>query len=202
MSRYTGPRARINRRLGEAIMENTGALKALNRRPFPPGVHGQGRKKNTEFGDGLKEKQKVRFFYGLTDKQMRNSFKIAKKQKGNTGENLMVLLERRVDNVVRCAGFAYTRAQARQFVNHGHWKLNGRKISIPSIQIKVGDELQVRDRNKKMYEDLVAGAEGGAIPNWLEVDAEKRTIKVLAIPAPDEVSLRVDQGRLIEFLSR
>ncbi len=201
MSRYTGPRARINRRLGEIIMENTGAIKAQNRRPFPPGQHGQARKKSTEFGDGLREKQKLRYFYGLTDKQVRNMFKAAKKQKGNTGENLLVLCERRVDNVVRCSGFAFTRPQARQFVNHGHWLLNGRKIDIPSIQVKAGDVLQVRDRNKKVYEDIIAGTEG-QVPQWLEVDAQKREIKILAVPAADDVSLRLDQGRLIEFLSR
>lgn len=201
MSRYTGPRARINRRLGEIIMENTGAIKAQNRRPFPPGQHGQARKKSTEFGDGLREKQKLRYFYGLTDKQVRNMFKAAKKQKGNTGENLLVLCERRVDNVVRCSGFAFTRPQARQFVNHGHWLLNGRKIDIPSIQVKAGDVLQVRDRNKKVYEDIIAGTEG-QVPQWLEVDAQKREIKILAVPASDDVSLRLDQGRLIEFLSR
>ncbi len=201
MSRYTGPKGRINRRLGEIVMENLGAIKAMNRRPFPPGVHGQGRRKSSEFGDGLREKQKLRYFYGLTDTQVRNQFKKAKKLKGNTGENLLVLLERRVDNVVRVAGFGHTRAQSRQFVNHGHWLLNGRKIDIPSIQIETGDVLQVRDRNKKLYEDILNNSEGGN-PGWLEVDAANRTIKVLALPGPEDVSLRLDQGKLIEFLSR
>ena len=201
MSRYTGPKGRINRRLGDLVMENSGAIKALNRRPFPPGAHGHGRRKQTEYGDGLKEKQKVRFFYGLTDTQVRNLFKKSKRIKGNTGENLMTALERRVDNVVRVAGFARTRAQARQFVNHGHWCLNGRKIDIPSIQLKVGDELQVRARNKKIYEDVMASA-GGAPGGWLEVNHEERTIKVLALPAIDDVSLRPNLGKLVEFLSR
>jgi len=201
MSRYTGPKGRINRRLGDLIMENSGAIKALNRRPFPPGVHGQGRKKSTEYGDGLKEKQKVRFFYGLTDRQVRNLFREAKRVKGNTGENLMILLEQRVDNVVRVAGFSYSRPQSRQFINHGHWKLNGKKIDIPSIRVKPGDVLQVRDRNKKIYEEILNAGTSRNAP-WLEVDAEKQSIKVLAPPGFDDCCLRVDMGKLIEFLSR
>ncbi len=201
MSRYTGPKGRINRRLGDLIMESSGAIKALNRRPFPPGVHGQGRRKATEFGEGLKEKQKVRYFYGLTDTQVRNQFKKAKRAKGNTGENLMVFLERRVDNVVRVGGFARTRSQARQFVNHGHWKLNGKKINIPSIQVKAGDVLEVRDRNKKIYEAFIASSESN-VPQWVEVDAKQRTIKVVAMPSFDDCSLRPDMGKLVEFLAR
>jgi small subunit ribosomal protein S4 len=201
MSRYTGPKGRINRRLGDLIMENSGAIKALNRRPVPPGAHGQGRRKISEYGEGLREKQKVRFFYGLTDTQVRNQFRKAARLKGNTGENLMTLLERRMDNVVRVAGFARTRAQARQFVTHGHWYLNGHKIDIPSIQVKVGDEIRVRDRNKNLYENVVAGAESTP-PGWLEVNHAERSIKVLALPSFDDCSLRVDMNKLIEFLSR
>ena len=203
MSRYTGPKGRINRRLGEMIMENSGAIKAMNRRPFPPGVHGQGggRRKSSEFGDGLREKQKIRYFYGLTDTQVRNQFKKAQRAKGNSGENLMIMLERRVDNVVRVAGFAYTRAQARQFVSHGHWYLNGKKIDIPSIQVKVGDELKVRPRNQKIYEALINSSETHS-PGWIEVNGEERAIKVLAIPSFDDCSLKVQLGKVVEFLSR
>jgi small subunit ribosomal protein S4 len=201
MSRYTGPKGRINRRLGELVMENSGAIKAMNRRPFPPGAHGQGRRKISEFGEGLKEKQKIRYFYGLTDTQMRNLFRKAARAKGNTGENMMVMLERRVDNVVRVAGFARTRAQARQFVNHGHWYLNGKKIDIPSILVKAGDELKVRDRNKNMYEALVDGAEG-TVPGWMEANHAERSVKVLATPSFDDCSMKVNMGKLVEFLSR
>jgi len=201
MSRYTGPKGRINRRLGELVMENSGAIKAMNRRPFPPGVHGQGRRKISEFGEGLKEKQKIRYFYGLTDTQVRNLFRKAARAKGNTGENMMVMLERRVDNVVRVAGFARTRAQARQFVNHGHWYLNGKKIDIPSILVKAGDVLKVRDRNKNMYEALAGSAEG-TVPGWLEANPAERSVKVLAIPSFDDCSMKVDMGKLVEFLSR
>ncbi|MBN2492623.1 MAG: 30S ribosomal protein S4 [Planctomycetes bacterium] len=201
MSRYIGPKGRINRRLGDLILENSGAIKALNRRPVPPGAHGQGRHKLSEYGEGLREKQKVRYFYGLTDRQIRNLFQKAAQLKGNTGENLMVLLERRVDNIVRVAGFARTRAQARQFVTHGHWYLNGRRIDVPSIILKAGDELKVRSRNRNVYENLIGTSE--TTPRgWLEVNHAERTIKVLALPSFDDCSLRVDMNKMIEFLAR
>lgn len=202
MSRYLGPRARINRRLGDVVMENVGAIRRMERRPFPPGIHGQSRRKSTDYALGLREKQKVRYFYGLTARQLRNLFRKAKRMKGNTGENLMILLERRVDNVVRVAGFARTQAQARQFVSHGHWYRNARKIDVPSLLVKPGDVLQVRDRNKGLYE--VFAQEENPVPSWLEVNRETRTIRVLGLPTLEDCSLarRVDLGKLVEFLSR
>ena len=135
MGRYTGPKGRINRRLGAMVFENGGAIRALDRKEYPPGMS-QRRRKVSNYGLALREKQKIKYFYGLREKQLRKYFDKARKMKGNTGEEMMVLCERRLDNAVRRAGFTLTRPQARQGLAHGHFQLNGRTVSIPSITVR------------------------------------------------------------------
>ena len=144
MARYTGPRNRIARRIGFNVFENKKGDKALQDRPYPPGENGRKRIRETDYGTQLKEKQKVRYMYGLMEKQFRNYYKQASRQPGITGENLLRLLESRLDNVVYRAGFALTRPQARQLVNHRHFKVNGNFVDIPSLQVNVGDEIELK----------------------------------------------------------
>jgi len=145
MARYTGPRTRVSRRFGIPIF---GASKYLDRRNFPPGVHGpKSRRKTSEYAIGLLEKQKLRYFYGLQERQFRNVYEKALRMRGVTGEKMLQLLETRLDSVVFHAGFGITRPQARQFISHGHVKVNGRKVSIPSFAVKVNDVVEVKDHN-------------------------------------------------------
>lgn len=202
MGRYTGPKARINRRLGQLIFENSGAIKAFERRPHPPGMS-QRRRKLSTYGLALREKQKIKFYYGLRERQLRKYFAEARRLKGNTGENLLILCERRLDNVIRRAGFTLTRLQARQGVAHKHFRLNGRTVSIPSIIVRIGDKITVRNRDnlQKLYKELAQ--ESRVEPaSWLAVDPEKLEITVTALPSIDDVTLAVDAGQVVAFLSR
>ncbi len=202
MGSYHGPKARINRRLGAMIFENRGAVKAFERRPKPPGM-AQVRRKLSTYGLALQEKQKIKYYYGLRERQLRRFFEMARRAKGNTGEELLILCERRLDNVVRRAGFAVTRPQARQGVAHCHFQLNGRKVSIPSILVRPGDVIQVRNRPnlQKLYRERIEESETEPC-EWLAVDKQKLEIKVLALPTYDDVSLQVDVGRVVAFMSR
>ena len=159
MGRYTGPKARINRRLGFQVFESAGAIRATERKEYPPGMS-QRRRKPTNYALALIEKQKIKYYYGLREKHLRKYFDKARHIKGNTGENLLILCERRLDNVVRRAGLALTRPQARQGVVHGHFQVNGRTVSKPSILVRPGDVITVRNRPnlKKLYKEQ---AEGG-----------------------------------------
>ncbi|MGE0375810.1 MAG: 30S ribosomal protein S4 [Planctomycetaceae bacterium] len=145
MGRYTGPKARINRRLGFMVFESAGAIRASERKEYPPGM-AQRRRKATNYGMGLIEKQKIKFYYGLREKHLRTYFDRARRMTGNTGANLLTLCERRLDNVIRRAGLAHTRPQARQGVVHAHFQLNGRTVTKPSIIVRAGDVITVRNR--------------------------------------------------------
>ena len=142
MARYTGPRVRVSRRIGFNVFENRKGDKALQDRPYPPGENGRKRARETDYGTQLKEKQKVRYMYGVLEKQFRNYYKEATRMNGITGENLLILLESRLDNVIYRAGFASTRPQARQLVSHRHFKLNGKFVDVPSHQVKPGDVIE------------------------------------------------------------
>jgi len=202
MGRYTGPKARINRRLGALVFENSGAARAMERKEYPPGM-AQRRRKISTYGAALQEKQKIKYYYGLRDKQLRKVFDRARRMKGNTGEQMMILCERRLDNVIRRAGLTLTRPQARQGAAHGHFELNGRRITVPSITVRAGDVISVRNRSnlQGMYKELV---EAGNAPqcDWLSLDPAKLEITVTHLPTYEDVSLPVDVGQVVAFLSR
>ena len=202
MGRYTGPKARINRRLGFQVYEDAGARKAFDRRPQPPGPPAR-RRKVSNFGLSLIEKQKIKYYYGLREKQLRTLFDKARRMAGNTGENLMILCERRLDNVVRRSGMVLTRPQARQGIAHRHFQLNGRTVKTPSILVRPGDIVSVRNRPnlKRMYEGL-AGSDVSQRAEWIAFDQSGPRATVTAAPDFGDVSLPVDVGAVVAFLSR
>ena len=184
MARYTGPRVRVSRRLGFNVFENRKGDKALQDRPYPPGENGKKRMRETDYGTQLKEKQKVRYMYGVLEKQFRNYYKEATRMPGITGENLLILLESRIDNVIYRAGFAATRPQARQLVSHRHFKLNGKLIDIPSIQIKPGDKIELKDQSSDLIviQHTLDTGQDREDASWLKVDEKKKSIEVLNQP--------------------
>ena len=202
MGRHTGPKARINRRLGAMIFESSGAVRAAERRDYPPGMS-QRRRKPSNYAIALLEKQKIKYYYGLRERQLRRYFEAAKGLQGNTGEQLLMLCERRLDNVIRRAGFADTRPQARQGASHGHFQVNGRTVTVPSIRINAGDVISVRNRPnlKSLYGSLLAsGSTSDA--DWIDVDTDNLSATVTALPTAEDVSLPVDVGKVVVFLSR
>jgi small subunit ribosomal protein S4 len=203
MARYTGPKARINRRLGGLIYENSGASRAYERRQQPPGMHTRG-KRPSNYGQALYEKQKIKHYYGLGERHLRKYFDAAGRKKGNTGQQMLLLCERRLDNVIRRSGFAKTRPQARQGVAHGHFHVNGVRVDKPSIMVRPGDVITVRDSEKlrTLYKGLQVEAGGAGTLDWLDVDAGGLMITVQGLPSSDDISLPVDVNMVVEFLSR
>ena len=199
MSRYTGPQWKKSRRLGFSTLE-TG--RELARRPYAPGQHGQKRKKLTEYGLQLAEKQKVRHMYGVNEKQLHNTFKRAGKMEGVTGYNFFCLLESRLDNVVYRLGFATTRRQARQLVNHGHILLNGVKTDIASCQVKVGDVISVKERSRSLEVIKNALASQTHVPGFVEVDADKMEGKLLRLPERSELNQEINESLIVEYYNR
>ncbi len=203
MGRYLGPLTKVSRRLGVYV---GGSLKAFQRRNFPPGQHGriQGRKKLSDYGIRLQEKQKLRYLYGgIREKQFKRYFEEAAKTPGNTGTVLLQLLERRLDNVVYRLGFAKTRRQARQLVRHGHFLVNGRKVDIPSYRVDPGDIIEVREKSRKspLFKENLENIDPRSIPNWLELDKDNFRGKVLEIPQEIELEIPVNVQYIIEFYS-
>ena len=196
MARYTGPQWKKSRRLGFSTLE-TG--KELSKRPYAPGQHGQKRKKPTEYGLQLAEKQKVRHMYGVNEKQFHNTFKRASKMEGITGYNFFCLLESRLDNVVYRLGFATTRRQARQLVNHGHILLNGVKTDIASCQVKVGDVVAVKESSKSLEAALAAQTH---VPGFVEVDAEKIEGKYIRLPERSKLNQEINEALIVEYYNR
>jgi small subunit ribosomal protein S4 len=203
MGRYTGPKGRINRRLGTQVFENSGALKALEKRDYPPGM-AQRRRKVSNYGLALSEKQKIKFYYGLRDQQLYKYFDKARRMKGNTGEQLLILCERRLDNVVRRAGFTATRPQARQGITHSHFQVNGVTVNKPSILVRPGDVITVRKRPnlRKMYEGILESSGSIQPTDWINFDAKELTAIVTTLPMIEDVSLPVDVGQVVAFMSR
>ena len=199
MARYTGPQWKKSRRLGFSTLE-TG--KELAKRPYAPGQHGQKRKKPTEYGLQLAEKQKVRHMYGVNEKQFRNTFFRASKMEGITGYNFFCLLESRLDNVVYRLGFATTRRQARQLVNHGHILLNGVKTDIASCQVKVGDVVSVKEKSKSLEIIKSALAAQSHVPGFVEVDAEKMEGKYIRLPERSELNQEINESLIVEYYNR
>ena len=202
MGRYTGPKGRINRRLGMNVYESAGSIKASERKEYPPGMHKR-RKKETTYGAALIEKQKIKFYYGLRDQQLYRYLDIAKRAAGNTGATLLVLCERRLDNVVRRAGFTLTRPQARQGIVHRHFQLNGKTVNKPGIIVRPGDVITLRNRPniRKLYNNIGESA-SGATAEWLSVDKASMKIIVTTLPTIDDVMLKVDVGPVVVFMSR
>jgi small subunit ribosomal protein S4 len=205
MARYTGPKAKLCRRFGENIFGTNKYDRILGKRKHPAGQHGaMMRRKLSDYGVHLKAKQQLRLTYCLMEKQFKNYFVKAAKAGGVTGDNLMQLLERRLDNVVYRLGFASTRMQARQFVNHGHMMVNGKKVDIPSYLVKAGDIIEVRPKSRGM-KMLVEAAERSEVTSpysWLTVDKENMRGSFDSIPAASEIPVTVDLRLIVEFYSK
>jgi small subunit ribosomal protein S4 len=202
MARYTGPKARINRRLNAQLFESAGAIRAAERRATPPGMHPRPRR-TSNYGIGLAEKQKIKYYYGLGERQLRRYYDTAIHKKGNTGEILLLICERRIDNVVRRAGFSKTRPQARQGVVHGHFKVNGVKVTSPSYLLRAGDVLEVTSREsvRNVYRGVIAN-NAPATLDWITFDSEGLRATVQGLPTPADISLPVNANIVVEFLSR
>lgn len=177
---------------------------AIERRNYPPGQHGQGRPKFSEYSIQLREKQKVKRMYGLLEKQFRRTFAAAARTKGITGETLLVLLERRLDNVAYRLGFAASRAEARSLVRHGHILVNGRKVNIPSYTVRVGDELSVKESSRQIARVLSAleGSQRRGVPDWAEVDREACTGKVKLLPSRSDITMPINEKLIVELYSK
>jgi len=208
LARYTGPSCRLCRREGvELFLKGERCYTdkcAIKRRSYPPGQHGQGRIKVSDYGVQLREKQKVRRIYGILENQFRGYFEMADRMKGVTGENLLFILEKRLDNVAYRLGFATSRDEARQLVRHGHFTLNGRKVNIPSIQVKAGDVLQLREKSRKIAviaESLEAVVRRG-IPQWLELDKDAFKGTVKQLPVREDITMPIQEQLIVELYSK
>ena len=200
MSRYTGPAYKKSRRLGFSTLENG---KELARRPYAPGIHGTSRRKKvSEYGIQLQEKQKVRFMYGLNEKQFRRLFEKASKMKGIAGENFLKLLESRLDNLVYRMGIATTRRAARQIVNHGHIEVNGIKVDIPSYICKPGDVIAVRENSKEHKAILNTIELNIKTPAFVEFDNKKLTGTFVRLPERNELNAEINESLIVEFYNR
>jgi small subunit ribosomal protein S4 len=201
MARYTGPMTKKSRRLGVDLV---GGDSAYERRPYPPGQHGRGRIKESEYLLQLREKQKARFTYGVLEKQFHNYYTEASRRQGKTGDNLLQLLECRLDNVVYRAGFAKSRDMARQLVTHGHFLVNGKKVDIPSYRVSTNDIVEVRPASLEMTPFVVARAETGErqVPAWLEVIPDKMRVLVHTLPARTQIDTQVQEQLIVELYSK
>lgn len=209
MARYTGPVCRLCRRERmKLFLKGDRCFKekcAIERRAYPPGQHGQRRgRRPSGYGPQLREKQKVKRIYGVFEKQFRNYFATAAGKKGVTGDHLLISLERRLDNVVYSLGFASSRSQARQLVRHGHIEVDGRKTTIPSYQVKVGQQVGVKEGSRKneIIRISVETARGRGIPSWLELDPENFVGKAIALPTRDDIKLPIEEQLIVELYSR
>ena len=200
MARYTGPTTKIARKFGEPIF---GADKDFEKRKYPPGQHGlaRKRKKSSEYGIQLKEKQKVKYTYGLLERQFRNLYEKASRMKGQKGENLIFLLESRLDNIVYRLGIAPTRAAARQLVTHCHITLNGEVCNIPSVIVRPGSVIAVRERSKSL-EVIAASVASAAKYSWLEFDPKSLTGKYLNVPVREEIPENINEQLIVELYSK
>ncbi|MCY3786051.1 MAG: 30S ribosomal protein S4 [bacterium] len=205
MSRYTGPKARVSRRMGTNIFGTKGETVALDKRPYPPGEHGRSRRRTTasEYLLQLQEKQKARFTYGLTERQFRNLYAEASRRSGVTGENMLSYLELRLDNVVYRAGWAATRPQARQFVRHGHVSVNGRRVTIPSYRAGAGDAVSVRDKARAMTVlQWNVDVLDRVPPVWLDVVEEGWAANVVSLPTREQIDVPIREQLIVELYSK
>ncbi|MBQ7837329.1 MAG: 30S ribosomal protein S4 [Clostridia bacterium] len=208
MARYTGAVCKLCRREGKKLYLKgercyTGKC-AVERRAYAPGQHGQSRKKATEYGLQLRAKQQAKRYYGIQEGQFYKYFLMAERKQGVTGENLLRICESRLDNVVYLLGWANSRAEARQLVTHGHYKVNGKKVNIPSYLIKAGDEIAIKDKSKES-DKIKATVEANAsrpVPQWLDLNAEALTAKVLALPTREQIMVPVEEHLIVELYSK
>jgi small subunit ribosomal protein S4 len=205
VSRYIGPKARVSRRLGTNIWGTKGETIAMDRRPYPPGEHGRGRRRGnvSEYLLQMQEKQKARFSYGLSERQFRNLYEEANRRPGVTGENMLRYLELRLDNVVYRAGWAATRPQARQFVGHGHVNVNGRRVDIPSYRLRKGDVVQLRPKSR----DLIIVRHNVDVldrtpPAWLETGDGGNQVTVRELPIREQIDVPVREQLIVELYSK
>ncbi len=212
MARYTGPVCRLCRREGQKLFLKgarcTSPKCALERRDYPPGQHGQmarfRRGQPTDYFRQLREKQKVKRVYGILERQFRRYFREALRTPGLTGENLLILLERRLDNVVYRLGFADSRAQARQLVQHGHFTVNGRRVTIPSYLVRPGDRIAVREgsRQRPYFRERAEMLDEMRVPDWLSLDTEDLSARVLGMPRREHVDIPINEQLVVEYYSR
>lgn len=207
MARYTESVCRQCRREGQKLFLKGdrcyGEKCAVSVRPFPPGQHGQGRRrKESEYGLQLREKQKARRIYGVLESQFRKYYEKAVREKGVTGENMLRYLERRLDNVAYRLGFGVSRAMARQMVNHGHVTVNGKKVDIPSFQVKVGDVISVKNSSRDIPVFKTLRENGKTTPKWLELEADVLTGKVVALPSREDIDQNIEEHLIVEMYSR
>ena len=208
MARYTGPDCKLCRREKTKLFLKGAKCESpkcpVERRPYPPGQHGRGRIKESEYLLQLREKQQARRIYGVLEAQFRNYYEEAARRKGITGENLLQLLETRLDNVVYRAGFARSRDQARQLVSHGHVTVNGRKVNVPSAALKPGDVVQLRERMRGNIHvmETIAALSGRTPPAWLEVDQQELRATVRSLPTRDQIDLPIQEQLIVELYSK
>lgn len=202
MARYLGPTTRISRRFNQPIF---GATKAYEKRQYPPGQHGPKlRRKLSEYAVGLNEKQKLRYTYGLLERQFRRLFEIAKRERGVTGERFLQLLETRLDSVVYLLGFAKSRAAARQLVNHGHVRVNGHKVDIASYSVQAGDEVEIKNTptSRQIATRNLEESRGRNVPGWLSLNADQFKAVATRLPNRDEMEPAINEQLIVEFYSR
>ena len=208
MARYTGPVCRLCRREGEKLFlkgERCYTAKCgITRRAYSPGQHGQGRKKVSEYGIQLRAKQKARRYYGVLESQFRSYFEKAERQQGVTGDNLLRILESRLDNAVYRLGFASSRAEARVLTVQGHYAVNGRRVNIPSYLLKAGDVVTVREksRNSPKLKDVIEANSGRPVPEWLDLNRETLEAKVISLPTREQIDAPVEEHLIVEFYSK
>jgi small subunit ribosomal protein S4 len=205
MARYTGPKVRVSRRLSTNIFENEKGRKALDRRPFPPGAHGRNRRRNagSEYLAQLQEKQKAKYIYGVLEKQFKKTYNEALRTQGNTGENLLIMLECRLDNVAYRAGWASTRPQSRQFVNHGLIHVNGKRVDIPSFRVRKGDVVSLSPKGAAMIViqhniDVL----DRSVVGWLEVGDGGKQVTVRDLPQREHIDVPVRESLIVELYSK
>ena len=206
MARYTDANCKLCRREGQKLFlkgERCYSSKcAIERRNYAPGQHGQARKKQSEYGFQLREKQKAKRFYGVPETQFRNLFEKAAKKQGKTGENLMIFLETRLDNVVFRLGFAASRKEARQLVTHGHFTVNGKKADIPSMEVKAGDVIKVKERSVSSPKFKEIKEMSITVPSWMTVDVDKLEGKVVAMPRREDIDTPIAEHLIVELYSK
>jgi small subunit ribosomal protein S4 len=208
MARYIGPVCKLCRREGMKLFLKGDRCYtdkcSFDRRPYPPGQHGQARVKFSEYGLRLREKQKVRRIYGVLERQFRKYYHSANRAKGITGEHLLGLLERRLDNVVYRLGFAATRSEGRQLVLHGHVQVNGKRVNVPSYLVRVGDKISIREKSREIprIKESVEGAERRGQITWLELDKPNFTGVMKTLPVREEITLPITEQLIVEFYSR
>ncbi len=208
MARYTGAVCRLCRREGDKLFLKgdrcyTGKC-AMDRRAYAPGQHGQSRKKVSEYGLQLREKQKAKRIYGVLETQFKNYFEEADRKKGIAGENLLITLETRLDNVAYRAGLGRSRTEARQIVRHNHVLVNGKRVNIPSYLVKAGDMIQIKEKSHgiQRFKDIFESTGGRPVPEWLSVDLDNYTVKVLSLPTREQITVPVQETLIVELYSK